>query len=198
MKTSLFYSALLVVLFQASHADAEPPNPASSETRLMLETDPATFVLDGFAVHSRLEHPRARGWSLGLGLYSLEYPSLLVELDPENRDEGWRARMRIGYGAFLDRHFGTRRSSPFVGVQLAVQRFELARDKTTAPKDLAVGLAMARLGYRWFPTDAEFYVMPWAGAGVSVALSEPVEIDNETYNVRPLTLFATAHVGWRF
>src|SRR5438874_11795861 len=66
---------------------------ASAATSVMIETDPATFALNGFAAHLRVV-PRRAHVAVGVGVYALDFPSLLVDINGSNRGEDWSVRLR--------------------------------------------------------------------------------------------------------
>jgi hypothetical protein len=166
---------------------------APARAEVLVETDPSTFVLGGFAAHVRAAPASTPRWTYGLGVYALDLPAPMVDLDAADRGHGWSVRYRLAYGVFVDRYLGARRDAgPFVGLQLALHHVRAARP---GERDLFVdGLAMPRLGYTWFPGVGQLYVMGWLGVGATA----PLAGQTGTYDVFPVIAFGAIHVGWRF
>jgi hypothetical protein len=180
-------------------AEAEAPRATAAKSpRLFLETDPATFVFEGFAAHARLHVDGFDRWTLGVGAYALNLPSLLVELDPANRDEGWSSRITAAGSLFVDRFFRNDAEGAFVGVQLGLQRFRVTRKGSAGEAGFTNLIAMPRVGYVWRPFDAGFYVMPWVGLGATARIEGDLDVGGESYHLLPVIAFATVHTGWSF
>lgn len=207
MKHTLFLLVTVLTLTPAVsvHAQAQLGEDRAPDTdrrdggtELLLETDPVTFALGGFAAHLRVAPGLTRGWVFGAGVYRMELPEPMIELDPQNRGEGWQSELRLGTGVFVDRYLSGN-GGAFVGGQLAVQQYRLGRRGVTGQGDYTAGLAMARLGYLWQPArELGFYVMPWVGAGAVATLGgDSRRLGDERYRVLPAIAFGTLHVGWR-
>ncbi len=175
-------------------ASAEP----GAGPTVMVETDPATFAFGGHSAHLRVALDKVPGLVLGAGIYGLDMPSVLTNINSENRDEGWRASIENGYGLFVDYHPGGAAEGLFVGLQTAVQEFGLERVGSVENRSFRVALAMARVGTLYKPFDSGFYVLPWAGVGAAVAMGDADRsLAGEAYDVAPLSAFATLHLGWQ-
>jgi hypothetical protein len=171
---------------------------ASARPTLMVETDPSTFVLGGFAAHVRAQ-PEASHLALGVGAYALDFPDLLVDLDGANRDQGWDVRLRLGVGLFADYYLAPAPRAWFFGVQLAAHDYRYRNDHAPGQEAHAVdAVVMPRVGYLWRPFAAGFYVMPWLGVGATAQLSGSRRVGAQTYDLFPVIPFATLHVGWQF
>lgn len=186
--------AALALAF-APAARAEAPPPASGD--LLLEVDPTTFALGGLSGHVRFR-PASGSWSFGAGAYAMDLPSPLVDLDPSNRDKGWKVRIRAGAALFVDRFFANAPDGPFAGVEAGWQRIRLI-DARVAPGSVEYDalLLMGRGGWLWRPFASGFYVMPWVGAGWASKVSGRSTLGGVSYDVSPLAVFATVHLGWR-
>lgn len=192
--TKLRFVASLPVLLSASLVGEARAEPAG----VSVETDPATFVFDGYSAHARVSPGPWPRWTVGLGTYAMDMPDAVVDINPDNRDEGWNARLSFGAGLFVDYHLAGPRDGAFVGVQLAVQRYRVTRDDMPGSATYTAGLVMARLGYRWFPTRSGLYLMPWLGVGGTAPVGGDRTVAGETYDVFPVAAFATLHAGWMF
>lgn len=163
-------------------------------TGILLETDPATFPLAGGAIHLRLRPATLSQWTFGAGVYALDFPGMLVDLTPENKDEKWNVRIQPGIGLFTDRDFGERNHHMTVGTQVGVQRFEVDAAGLNGSDGFWNLLVMPRIGYHWAPFHNGFYLFPWAGIGYTKTISG----STGDFHVAPLVPFATMHVGWEF
>ncbi len=190
LPTLLFIAALTPTLAAAQ----------DEKTVVMVETDPMTFALDGFATHIRFSFPGARQWTFGAGLYGMEFPSLLVDLNADNKDEGWNQRLKLGYGLFVDHYFNDGPQGFFVGAQVAIQRYEISQQaQGQARSQYANLLIMPRAGYLWKPfEDNGFYLMPWLGLGGTAKIAGDAKVGTEQFEIAPVLAFATLHAGWQF
>jgi hypothetical protein len=197
-----FFVVISIVSVSTGHARAAPS--ASSESQepaltLMVETDPATFAFSGYAAHVRVATAYLPGLVLGVGFYGMSVPSIMAEIHPSNRDKGWDVELKNGYGLFADYHFSGKPSGLFVGLQLAVQRWLLRRDRYENAEEYGTLLAMARVGTLWQPfKTAGFYIMPWVGVGATGKIFGKNSIGDRAYKVFPVTAFGALHVGWKF
>lgn len=192
MKTALrFVSSIAALVLTATFAA-----PLQAAPTLHLETDPATFAFRGFAAHARLV-PEQSHWSIGVGVYALDFPDLLVDTNPENKDEGWDVRLDLGVGVFVDYYLRPEPDGWFFGAHIAAQRFQYERERFEDSADGTNGLLMVRAGYTWFPFDAGLYLMPWFGVGVTAPLGGNRAVGGEKYDVFPLIPYGALHAGWR-
>lgn len=190
VRLGVMFGALLAIGSLSGPAEAAPP--------VTIETDPSTFVLRGFAAHARVQ-PEGSHFAFGVGVYALDYPSLLVDLNGANRGGGWNVRLTVGAGVFADYYFERAPRAWFVGVQLAMQRFRYTNDAAPAQDATATNATfMPRVGYLWRPFDAGFYLMPWAGVGGTAQIAGTRGIAGREYNLFPVVAFATVHIGWQF
>ena len=167
---------------------------AAHGANLLVETDPATFPLAGGALHLRVRPEACPSWTFGAGIYALDFPSLLVDLTPENKGEDWNVRIQPGIGIFTDRDFGEKNSHLTLGGQVGLQRFEVDATGRKGSDGFWNLLIMPRIGYHWAPFDNGFYLFPWAGLGYTKTVSG----STGQFHVAPLVPFATMHVGWEF
>ncbi len=172
---------------------------ASDVTRYALETDPATFLWNGYAAHLRVAPAATPHWVFGLGAYALDLPDPMVAMTDANKDQGWAVRLRQGVGLFSEYYLATDQQGWFVGGQLAHQEYRLRNDDYGSDQvTYAAMLLMAHAGYRWYPAGEHFYIQPWAGAGMSRKVSGDNSLQDKTYKVAPLLSFMTVHMGYRF
>jgi hypothetical protein len=187
----------------AAARPAESQAPATSAveapaTNLFLETDPAMFVLGGFAGHVRLRVPPLPHWSFGVGAYGLTLPGIMVDIDSADRGQGWTSRITFALGAFVDRFFRDDGEGAFLGAQIGSQTYRVTRSDAPGDATFTNVLVMPRVGYLWHPFRAGFYVMPWLGVGATARLGNEPVVAGRKYDVFPVVAFATVHVGWSF
>jgi hypothetical protein len=182
---------------RAAEVEVPPSPPSPPAANLFLETDPAMFVLGGFAAHVRARVPEAPHWSFGAGAYALTLPGFMVDLDSADRGQGYTSRITLAGGAFVDRYFRDDAEGVFVGMQVGGQSFRVTRADAPGEASFTNVLVMPRVGYAWRPFRAGFYVMPWLGVGGTARVAGDTSVGGRTYDVYPIVAFATVHVGWR-
>ena len=181
-----------------AHAEDAAPESRPSVVSAMVEIDPMPFALSGHAVHIRLPIPSVPGLVVSAGTYGMEFPGIFTDINSKNRDEGWHPEIDRAYAAFADYHFSGKPEGLFVGMQLAYQDFELERDESDERRDYGVILVMARVGTLWKPFDSGFFLLPWAGLFANIRADDSnLQIGDETFDVAPISGFATLHVGWQ-
>ena len=179
-------------------AAAEQPADIEPDTTVMLEIDPLPFALRGHAAHVRVATEKLPGWVFSAGIYGLEIPGFLTDINSKNRDEGWKPEIRNAYALFADYHFSGRPQGLFVGLQLAYQDFGLTRESTAESREFGVLMAMARVGTLWKPFDSSFYILPWAGVAANLPVNDGnLTLGDDTYDVAPVGGFVTLHLGWQ-
>jgi hypothetical protein len=184
-------AASLLLLTTTARAEADE---APIRGDLLLELDPATFVLGGYSAHVRYRPAAAPRWSFGAGTYAMDLPGLLVDLDAANRHAGWNVRIRSGAALFVDRFLGEAPEGLFAGAEVGLQWIRVANPRLgSARADYTAFLLMPRAGYLWQPLGAHFYVMPWLGVG----WAERTAGSAGAYHVPSVPVLATLHLGWR-
>ncbi len=172
---------------------------AQDKTTFSIETDPGTFAFSGYAFHARVTPAGWGHWELGAGIYSMEFPDLLVDTNPDNKDEGWSVTLDQGIGFFSNYFFNEENTGWFVGNQLAIQTYEVS-NKSAGPGNASFTnlLIMPSGGYRWVPFKNGFYVQPWMGIGYTTKISGKTEVGSNSYEIAPILPFLTFHIGYKF
>lgn len=166
------------------------------KTKLSLETDPSTFILEGYSAHIRIQPANCERWLFGVGTYRLEIPDPLIDLNPDNRNEGWNVKIKDAYGLFAEYYFREANTKWFVGEQFSVQNYRVANKGAAA--SFSNLLALTYIGYAWRPFDIPLYIKPWAGLGYTWKVKGSTDVGETSYDVAPLFPFVTFHVGYTF
>ena len=98
-----------------------------SKTRLSLEVDPATFVFKGYGVHIRVQPSTCQHLLFGVGMYAMDIPDVLVDMNEKNKGKDWSVRLNHGASGFVEHHFTEVNSKFFVGSQLGVQQYAIEK-----------------------------------------------------------------------
>ncbi len=194
MKTTLFQFLGLSLVWISTSGQSS----GSGRTRISVETDPATFVFGGYALHLRIQPKNSDHLLLGAGIYAMDMPSFLTDLNADNRDAGWDVRIDRGYGLFAEYHFREVNKGFLAGTQLGIQEFKLENEMEEGSASWTNSLLMLYGGYSFKPFGFDLYLKPWAGLGYVSVLSGDSVIGDREYNVAPITMFATLHIGYTF
>lgn len=172
---------------------------SQSRTKFSLETDPSTFLLSGYSLHARIQPANCERWLIGAGTYGLRLPSMLVNINPDNRDEGWNTKIRNAVAMYGEYYFRGANQKWFIGEQAGVQNYHLANDYEGGNASrFSTMLLMTYAGYSWHPFHSSLYVKPWAGLGYTRKISGSTVVGSQVYDVAPLFPFVTFHIGYEF
>ena len=168
-----------------------------NKTTFSIETDPSTFLFKGYAIHVRVKPKNSKHLLIGAGTYALDLPSVMVDLNADNKQKGWHVRINSAYSLFGDYYFKEPNSKWFIGLQAGIQNYKNTND-TIANKESKYSnlLIMPSLGYAWQPFKVPFYIKPWVGIGYTTKILGDNSIDNLTYSISPLVPFFTLHLGY--
>ncbi len=166
-----------------------------TDASFAVEIDPSTYLFSGYSLHLKKSFASLSHWQFGLGLYAMDFPKILVDMNPHNKDEGWNQRLEHGYGLFADYYFDKKKSGTFVGMQLAHQKYKITKNA----KDVTYNtfLTMLHLGYNYSFFE-NFYLKPWIGIGYNNKISGSSSIDGEEFDIAKLVVFPTVHLGYNF
>ncbi len=174
------------------------PLSAQDKNEFSIETDPATYLFKGYALHGRWSPAHTPHWRLGLGAYAMDFPKILVDLNPKNAGKDWDVRLLNGIGLFTEYFLKKDRQGWFGGIQTALQRYELKQPEKPGKARYDILLIMPYAGYRWFPGQSGLYITPWMGLGYARKISGTVHLAGKTFDVAPLVPFITVHIGYTF
>jgi hypothetical protein len=170
------------------------------KTEFSIETDPTAFLMKGYSFHVRVKPASWGKVLLGAGTYGLDFPEMIADLNPDNRDEGWKPRIRTAYAMFGEYYFKEVNNRWFIGEQIGVQNFRVKNDREqlSGSADFSNVLLMTYFGYSWHPYKGAFYVKPWAGLGYTSKIDGITTVGSLRYDVAPLFPFFTFHLGYTF
>jgi hypothetical protein len=195
MKTLLYIvTAMVLVSLTCIKASSQ------QKTEIAIETDPSTFLLKGYSFHLRIKPADCEKFLIGAGTYGLDLPEMMVDLNKDNRDEGWDVRIRNAYSLFGEFYFKKANHGWFIGEQAGMQNFNVTNDNegTGDKARFSNLLLMTYLGYSWHPGKGAFYIKPWAGLGYTRKISGSTDVGTMRYDVAPIFPFVTFHVGYTF
>lgn len=191
---SLFVFILLITITTKTYAQDQEER----KTEFSIEVDPITFGFGGYGFHIRLKPQNTDHLLIGLGAYGMNMPQFLVNINSNNRDKGWNVRLNQGYGVFAEHYFSEVNQKWFVGGQIGVQQYKIEKDAIDDHNKFTNLLFMAYGGYTWQPFGFNLYIKPWFGVGYTSKIDGETTVNNSTYEIFPITFFATLHIGYTF
>jgi hypothetical protein len=200
MKTSIkFFIAFAFTLgismfnLKAQNSENQP-----EKTTFSLEIDPATFVFNGYSAHLRIKPKNSEHLLVGAGIYAMDMPDPFVNINKENRNKGWQVRINTGAGLFGEYHFKQVNRGFFGGGQLSIQEFKIENDNTAGSEKFSNVLVMPYGGYTFQPFDFPLYFKAWGGLGYTSKISGENKLGDLEYDISPISMFATLHIGYTF
>ena len=170
-----------------------------NKTIVSIETDPSTFVFKGYALHIRIKPKSSKHLLIGAGTYALDLPGVMVDMNADNKSNGWDVRINSAYSLFGEYYFKEVSRRWFVGLQTGVQNYKVMNDNiTTKESKYSNLLIMPSVGYNWQPFKFPLYFKPWFGLGYMTKISGKNAIDALSYKIAPIAPFITMHVGYTF
>lgn len=195
LKTIILTTILATVFnLQSSAQDVSTNN----KTKFSIEIDPATFAFNGYGVHFRLHPKGCEHLLVGFGTYAMNMPDALVNFNNNNKNKGWDVRINKGYSLFGEHHFTEVNRKWFIGTQIGIQEFKIQNDNLVGSEKFTNILAMGYFGYTIKPFKNSLYIKPWAGIGYSSKISGNNILGISEYDIAPITMFATLHIGYTF
>ena len=194
----LLLASMLLLAGIKTQTFAQTENRTDAKASFSIEIDPATFVWNGFSIHARFQPKNSRHLLVGAGAYGLDLPDFLVDLNPKNASQGWEVRINQGLSAFGEYHFSEVNRKWFVGTQIGVQTFEIENSDVSGSNQFNNLLAMGYVGYTVKPFGDKLYFKPWAGVGYTSKIAGENRLAHLEYNIQPITMFLTLHVGYTF
>jgi hypothetical protein len=190
-------TTIILILGINQHLSAQEVS-TNEKTKFSIEIDPATFAFNGYGIHFRLQPKGCEHLLVGFGTYAMDLPDLLVNFNNKNKDEGWNVRINQGYSLFAEHHFTEVNRNWFVGTQIGIQEFKIENSNITGSEKFTNILTMGYFGYTIKPFKNNLYIKPWAGIGYTSKISGKNTLETLVYDIAPLTMFATLHIGYTF
>jgi len=189
---------VIALILSSTGLFAQEKETLSQKTEISIEIDPSTFGFHGYGFHLRIKPKNSDHLLLGIGAYAMDFPDLLVDLNSENKDEGWKVRLNQGYGLFGEYHFSEVNKKWFVGSQIAIQEYEIEKDFFDGKSSHTNILVMGTGGYTLQPFEAPVYFKFWGGLGYTDKISGDDFIGNAEYDIAPILFFGALHIGYTF
>jgi len=186
---------LAISLFAGTLLNAQTAT-LEGKTTLSIETDPSTFLFNGYGFHVRLKPKDSRHWLAGAGSYALDLPAFLVNLNADNKDKGWKVRINSAYSLFGEYYFSEANQKWFAGLQVGIQNYKNTNADVPGESKYANLLIMPSIGYNWQPFKFPIYIKPWFGLGYTSKISGGNAINNLNYDASPIVPFLTMHLGY--
>jgi len=170
----------------------------NDKTKFSIEIDPATFAFKGYSAHFRIQPKNCDHLLFGVGIYAMDMPSVFVDFNKKNKDKGWDVRINNGIGLFGEHHFTEVNRKWFVGAQMSIQEYKIENENITGSEKFTNFLAMGYFGYTIKPFKNNLYIKPWAGIGYTSKISGNNSLGTSEYDIAPISMFATLHIGYTF
>lgn len=197
-KSSKVIFALLLMISMSISISAQKIE-TINKTKFSIEVDPATFAFKGYGIHLRVQPKNSEHLLLGAGVYAMDFPDLIVDFNPKNKNKGWDVRLNQGAGLFGEYHFSEVNKKWFVGTQLALQEYEIEKTNEVASEKFNTFLSLGYGGYTIQPfKNIGFYIKTWAGVGYTTQTGGENKLGDSVYEVSPVLLFAAIHLGYTF
>lgn len=198
MKTKIKTIVATLMVMVAANFAALGQQAEQNKAKLSIEIDPATFVFKGYGVHLRYQPKNCNHLLFGVGAYAMDMPDMLVNFNKTNKDAGWKVRLNSGYGLFGEHHFSQVNKGWFMGAQIGTQEYKVENESEGGNTKFTNVLAMVYGGYTWKPWQSGFYIKPWAGMGYTSKIGGGNNLGAKKYDIAPITMFATLHLGYTF
>ena len=189
---------ILITTIATLNVSSQNANLQHKKARFSLEIDPATFVFKGYSAHLRIQPKRSDHYLFGLGMYAMDMPSFFVDLNDKNKNKGWGVRINQGYGLFGEYHFTQVNRRWFIGSQISLQEYKIEQAEIEGYSQYQNFLLMGYGGYTLQPFTLPIYFKAWGGIGYTSKVSGTNILEGLEYDISPISMFATLHVGYTF
>lgn len=191
----VFLATALMILMSISVFAQENE---TAKTEFSIEIDPATFAFKGYGIHLRIKPKNSEHLLVGIGAYAMDFPSVLVDLNDKNKEQGWDVRLNQGYGLFGEYHFSEVNKKWYVGTQLAIQEYKIKKDFYDGEAKYSTMLLMGLGGYTLQPFEFPVYFKFWGGVGYTGKIAGEDFIGEAEYDISPILIFGALHIGYTF
>jgi hypothetical protein len=199
MKVKISFLALVFIFGMSYYkATAQSTDPTNGKTKFSIEIDPATFAFKGYSAHLRIQPGPCNHLLYGVGIYAMDMPVFFVDMNSNNADKGWKVRINNAIGIFGEHHFHEVNRGFFVGSQISAQQFLIKNENQPGEEKFINGLIMGYGGYTLQPFKFPLYFKVWGGVGYTSKMSGKNVLGGNEYDISPISVFATLHVGYTF
>ncbi len=196
--SKVILAATLIIVMSISVSAQQKETTETGKTKFSIEIDPATFAFKGYAFHLRVKPKNSKHLLIGIGVYAMDFPDLIVGFNPKNKNKGWNVRLQ-GVGLFGEYHFSEVNKNFFVGTQLATHTYKIEKNNETGSEKFNTFLAMGYAGYTFKPfKNNGFYIKTWAGMAYTSKTGGKNKLGSSEYDVSPILMFAAVHLGYTF
>lgn len=197
-KTTILAIIVAITAIFTTSVAAQSDNQTKGKATLSIETDPSTFMFNGYALHLRFKPANSEHFVIGLGTYAMDMPDFFI--GQANSTDGWNVRINSAIGIFGEYYFSEANSKWFAGLQASLQNYKNTNDNVAdAVAKYSNVLVMPSIGYNWKPfSKLGLYIKPWLGIGYTTKVSGSNEIGTYKYNISPVVPFPTVHIGYTF
>ncbi len=169
--------AMLTIIGLSTTAVKAQDKITESKTTFSIETDPSTFAFKGYAFHIRIKPKDSKRFVFGAGTYALDLPSIMVDMNKDNKGKGWNVRINSAYSLFAEYYFKKANHKWFAGLQTGVQNYKNSNDDISNKESKYSNLlVMPSIGYNWQPFKFPLYIKPWFKLGYTTKISETIPL----------------------
>jgi hypothetical protein len=198
-KKNSFLMIIAVIAISTFSTSAQTTVPHNGKTKFSIEVDPTTFAFNGYSAHLRVQPKSSQHVLYGIGIYAMDMPSFFVDMNANNADMGWQVRINSAVGLFGEYHFTEVNRKFFVGSQISSQQFLIKNENYAGQEEkFNNALLMGYAGYTLQPFKFNLYFKFWGGIGYTTKTSGVNQIEGQEYDISPISVFATLHIGYTF
>ena len=199
MTTSIRILVSVIILMVAIFSlHAQNVEEKEHKALFSIEIDPATFAFSGYSAHLRIQPKSSKHLLFGPGIYAMDMPDLIININENNKDKGWEVRLNQGLGVFAEYHFTEVNNKWFVGAQASMQEYKIENTGYNGNQKFTNALLMGYGGYSIQPFDFPIYFKAWGGLGYTSKVSGKHILGEQEYDIASISMFATLHVGYTF
>lgn len=189
MRHLLTLSALLLTLISFAQTD-------SLKSQWSLAFDVSPYAMKGNSVKLSFIGKNCQKWEIHTEFFSMEYPKLMLNLNPANKTQDWTLKVNRGISLYTDYKVSTTKPI-YIGTAFVHLTEELGlNDQTT---EYTLFEMLLRVHYKWYPGDqSNFFVNPYFAFGGRGLLSGNHTIDGNQFEIIKAISLASIYLGYSF